>query len=101
MLPSFQSYGNYDSKNYGVNALQFFYPGITLWYSYKTIVAFKTEKDGLIVRQNDWSTTTGKHLNAIDGGDSDAKKDRLPGEEFTARLQAAIARNRGETTETG
>lgn len=42
--------------------------GIILYYSYKTIIAFRTSQTGLIVRQNEWSTTTGKFLNQLDGG---------------------------------
>lgn len=41
-----------------------------LWFSYNTLVAFQTERSGLVVRQNDWGPTTGKHLNEIDGGPS-------------------------------
>lgn len=49
-------------------------------FSYQTLVAFRRRRDGkLVVRQNDWSTTTGKHLNALDGGD---KKSRVDGEMF-------------------
>jgi hypothetical protein len=50
-----------------------------VWFSYQTPVAFRVGSGPLIVRQNDWGTTTGKHLNAIDGGD---KSSRVTGEEF-------------------
>lgn len=33
------------------------------YFSYKTLVAFRTPKGGLICHKNDWGTTTGKHLN--------------------------------------
>lgn len=37
---------------------------LTMWFSYETMVAFQfLEK--LVVHQNDWTTTTGKHLNLI------------------------------------
>lgn len=78
-LPSWQTYGNYSSGNYGAHALQFFTSEGTFWFSYKTLVAFKKLGGPRIVRQNDWSTTTGKHLNAIDGGD---KKSRVSAVEF-------------------
>jgi hypothetical protein len=39
----------------------------TLWFSYQTLVAFQTERSGLMVRKNEWGPTTGKHLNEIDG----------------------------------
>jgi len=61
-LPNISSYGDYSSDNYGVNTLRVKLVNITLYYSYKTIVAYEDAKDGLVVRKNDWSTTTGKHL---------------------------------------
>jgi len=89
-LPSISSYGNYSNGNYGINTLCVSFDGFRLFYSYKTIVAYSDPVDGLVVRQNDWRTTTGKHLNWIDDGD---KKSRLPGEEFQAKLQAMLARH--------
>lgn len=67
--------------------------GLTIYFSYNTVVAFRgyvsEEKRGLFVRKNTFSNTTGKHLNAIDGGN---KKDRLNSEEFE-RLFAKALRN--------
>ena len=47
--------------------------------SYNTIVDFqyKNNVGSLVVCHNHWGTTTGKHLNWIDGGDAHAKK-KLP-----------------------
>lgn len=62
------SYGEYASVNYGVNTLRLYIKGkITLWYSYDTIVAFRYNKlfDKVQMSPNEWSTTTGKHLNWI------------------------------------
>lgn len=82
-LPTITNYGQYSSDNYGVNSLRVSFPlGLELYYSYETIVAF-SGRDGLKVRQNDWSTTTGKHLNWIDGGE---KKSRLNSETFENML---------------
>lgn len=86
-LPSFQTYGSYSSDNYGAHALQFFLPNITLWFSYKTPVAFRKIGGPLVVRQNDWQQTTGKHLNAIDGGN---KKSRIDGQTFEKLLSEAL-----------
>lgn len=86
-MPSFGTYGNYSSENYGAHALVFHMPKGDVYFSYKTPVAFRTREAGLRVRQNDWSTTTGKHLNAIDGGN---KKTRIPGEQFERELAAAF-----------
>jgi len=59
-----------------------------IWFSYTTPVAFSNTKTGRIVRQNEWSTTTGKHLNYIDGG-GEAKKRRVDRETFEAKLREA------------
>ena len=86
-LPSFSSHGNYASSNYGAHCLAFSTPKGTVYFSYKTPVAFETIQTGLRVRVNDWSTTTGKHLNAIDGGN---KKARISGEQFERELAEAF-----------
>lgn len=86
-LPSFQTYGNYTSDNYGAHALQFFCDDLTVWFSYKTPVAFRKGSGPRVVRENSWGPTTGKHLNAIDGGD---KKSRVSGEEFERLFDEAM-----------
>ena len=50
----------------------------TYYFSYDTLVAF-TGNDGLVIRENVWGNTTGKHLNWIDNGN---KKERLTPEDF-------------------
>jgi hypothetical protein len=72
------TYGKYASSNYGINAMKVDVGPLTLYFSYRTLVAVR-HPNGLTVRQNDWRATTGKHLNWIDGGD---KKSRLPCEDF-------------------
>lgn len=86
-LPTIESYGEYKSGNYGAHALRVDIGALTLYFSYSTVIAFR-DSDGLKVRQNDWSTTTGKHLNWIDGGD---KKARLTSEQFEEALKAKLA----------
>ena len=85
-LPSFETYCENTNPQ---NALVFYMDEITIWFSYKTPVAFR-EIGGphTVVRKNDWGGTTGKHLNAIDGG---AKQDRIPSAAFEAQLQKALA----------
>ena len=39
--------------------------GNEFYYSYKTLVAFRTTKTGLVCLKNYWRQTTGKHLNWI------------------------------------
>jgi len=83
---SVEPYG-YDG-NYGTNALKVTIGNVTIWYSYDQPVAFETHATGLVVCENAWTRTTGKHLNIIDGGD---KGSRLPVAEFEKKLQAAIS----------
>jgi len=86
-LPQFESYGDYSSSNYGVNSLKFVLPHITVWFSYKTPVAFYTPKTGRVVRENEWGPTTGRHLNWIDGGD---RESRVDGDTFEKLYQDAM-----------
>ena len=47
---------------------------LTVWFSYETPIAFKNGTwSTLVVSENVWGPTTGKHLNYIDGGDKEAK----------------------------
>jgi hypothetical protein len=93
-LPSFSTYGNYSSSNYGAHALKFTdAAGNEFWFSYQTLIAFYGPTGRRVVHQNDWSTTTGKHLNAIDGGDKksrvdDATFNRLFAETFGTKAAA-------------
>jgi hypothetical protein len=83
-LPSFRSYGQYTSGNYGANAMMFTdTAGNDFYFSYRTLVAVRVPGKGLIVHENDWGPTTGKHLNWIDGGD---KTSRVSGAVFSATV---------------
>ena len=95
-LPSFNTYGNYSSNNYGAHALVFTdAQGNRFWFSYKTLIAFDGPQ-GSVVLRNYWSTTTGKHLNAIDGGGKHAKAERVTQDVF----KEAFAKQFGRTLET-
>ena len=62
-----------------------------IYFSHKTPIAFYAPGYyGLVVRENDWSTTTGKHLNAIDGGGKEAKANRLRSSSFESALATAF-----------
>lgn len=87
-LPEISTYGNYSSENYGAHALVVSVGDLDIYFSYKTPVAFRAPGVGLVVRSNDWGPTTGKHLNAIDGGD---KKSRIKGEEFERKFAEVLA----------
>lgn len=83
-LPRFYNYGNYSSDNYGAHSMAFEDTnGNTFYFSYDTLVAFRCSK-GRFVHTNDWGTTTGKHLNWIDGGD---KKSRLNDSDFHKKFK--------------
>lgn len=73
-LPRIRPYGRYSSHCLNVHT-----NGMDLYFSYQTLVAFRSYSGRLVVHQNDWGTTTGKHLNAIDGGN---KRARVNAEEF-------------------
>lgn len=86
-MPRIRTYGDYKSDNYGAHSLQVTFGSLTVYFSYDTPVAFQTP-GRRVVRQNEWKTTTGKHLNWIDGGD---KKGRVSGDQFEAALAAELA----------
>lgn len=86
-LPSFHVYCD---NTTGHNALCFDLGYVTVWYSYRTVVAFRTAGAATTVRENSWGPTTGKHLNAIDGGTREAKTARLPASDFEDALRVAV-----------
>ena len=45
---------------------------LTLWFSYRTLIAYQI-RGRRCVSENLWGATTGKHLNAIDGGDKKSR----------------------------
>jgi len=63
---------------------------LTLHFSYRTVVAFNSPFSGFVVSENRWSTTTGRHLNEIDGGSTEAKAERLPIGEFEQKLEDTL-----------
>tara|TARA_R100000963_G_C4581117_1_gene62055 strand:- start:293 stop:580 length:288 start_codon:yes stop_codon:yes gene_type:complete len=83
----FSGYGNYSSNNYGVNALEFFDENFTYYFSYKTLIAFIHSSTGLVIRENIWGSTTGKHLNWIEPD----KSKRVTSEIFEEKLKQAKA----------
>ena len=90
-LPVFETYcETYCENTTAANALRFDYGTASVWFSYETPVAFRTDRTGLVVRQNKWGPTTGKHLNAIDGGDEEAKSRRVDGPDFQALLEEVL-----------
>lgn len=66
------------SEYCGKNARSLELGNLTLYFSYETLIAFNHPETGLVIRENDWGPTTGKHLNAI----SDNHRERIPGKAF-------------------
>ena len=60
-----------------------------LYFSYTTVVAFHEQGHKIVVSQNIWSVTTGRHLNEIDGGE---KEDRVDSNTFQEKLNEAFER---------
>ena len=60
---------------------------LELYFSYETCVGFRTSKTGLVVSENIWGSTTGKHLNWLDGG---RKECRVPNGEFEKQLKELL-----------
>ena len=80
----FENNGNYSSDNYGSHSLAFRDKfNNTYYFSYDTLVAF-TGNDGLVIRENVWGNTTGKHLNWINSD----KSIRVDEETFNKKLEA-------------
>jgi hypothetical protein len=77
------NYGQYDSGNYGAHTIYIDVGSFTFYFSYQTCVAFNSPGMGLVVSENIWSTTTGKHLNWI----QEDKKRRIKNDEFEAMLK--------------
>lgn len=85
MLPQFD--GKFAGPNSAMMVLDGKTSRICMWFSYSTLVAFAVNGDRH-VSENRWGTTTGKHLNAIDGG---VKQGRLPQQEFEAAYKRLIS----------
>ena len=99
-LPKISSYGKYDSRGYGSRTLRVSTNGVDIFFSYETIVAFRADGCGLVVHQNDWSRTTGKHLTWIDGGGW-RKKERVSDERFMQLWREFVSREAPQQVASG
>ena len=70
------------------NLTKFSLGNLDIYFSYNTAVAFEDSQANQVISQNQWSTTTGKHLSIINKDVSD----RIPYEQFTKELEKAIAK---------
>jgi hypothetical protein len=64
---------------------------LTVWFSYRTPIAFMTPETGRVISENVWSNTTGRHLAWLDGGDRQAKARRFTREAFVIALEDAVS----------
>lgn len=85
-LARIYSYGEY-ANNYGTHALAMEIGGLTIFFSYETPIAFRIGGE-LVIRENDWGGTTGKHLNWINR----EKKIRISAGEFEGKLEEQITK---------
>lgn len=58
--------------------------GDIFYFSYETLVAVETKDYDRYVCENIWGSTTGRHLNYIDGG---AKNKRLSRQDFLNKME--------------
>ena len=65
---------------------------LDLYFSYQTCIAFRDGGE-TIVRENNWSNTTGGHLNSIDGGGKEARDERVSGTEFERLLDEVLKKH--------
>jgi hypothetical protein len=56
--------------------------GVTVWFSYETPVAFQRGKESVIATVNEFSASTGKHINLV----APDKASRRPLSEFNSLL---------------
>ena len=58
---------------------------LTIWFSYKTVIALHHHAlGGLVVRANQWGNTTGRAMGWLEKEYGRAKTERVPEDEFLA-----------------
>lgn len=79
MLPSITRFCGNNTTEITIN-------GITLYFSYETLIGFR-KGIFLCIRKNEWGNATGKHINAIPGSGSVSRKDK---EQFMCAYQEVM-----------
>lgn len=77
----------YGSPGYGAHCLVADAGPVRVWYSYQTPIAFQVAGRPIVVSENVWSVTTGRHLNEI----CPDKSGRVPHDEFERHWMAEAA----------
>ena len=83
MQVSLSNYGQGKTPQW--NTTQVHIGNLSIWFSYKTIIAFCNVKQGMVVSENQWGPTTGKHLNWIN-----TTRQRLPRTQFNEEFNIAL-----------
>jgi len=74
METTVETYGKYKSARGQLETQRVTIGKVELYFSYKTLVAINDGKE-LIVSENQWSNTTGKHLDLIAPAEKRVKKE--------------------------
>lgn len=61
---------------------------LTIWFSYRTPIAFRVGYGPLVARENEWGPTTGKHFGYLGVG---PKVGRLSGVAFEQELAKVVS----------
>lgn len=77
--------GSYSGSN-NSNTIYLDIGPVRIWYSYRTPIAFQSPIRGFVMRKNDWSNTTGKHMNMIEPNHDI----RLDADDFLQELEGAM-----------
>jgi hypothetical protein len=70
----------------GANTIRVDLCGFTFWWSYEVLVAFRVPEHPMVVHENIWTKTTGKHLNLIDGNRPNERVDAETFERLKLKL---------------
>lgn len=73
-----------------MNALRVAIKGIVIYFSYNTPVAFHHKAKVVVVSENCWQNTTGKHIAEIERIWTKPKSGRTPRQEFEKLLNEAL-----------
>ena len=79
---------NYSPQGTNPNTHSVTLGNLTIYFSYNTPVACQITGESAVVSVNIWSSTTGRHLQWIDGGD---KESRIDNATFTRQLEEILS----------
>ncbi len=83
-----ETYGDYKTNNYGVHSQKITIGKLRLYFSYDTVIAFEDGYLDIVVSENKWKQTTGRHLNWIEPD----KSKRINREKFENKLNELLSK---------